>query len=191
MMEKDGVRFASVRSPQQNCVGVFDFAIGTRPATCSEDRRQTGDAGGVSSTVAAIDIVCAHYAAYEFLRGIIQFVGGLRAAEHAKIPRIILRDRLLELLSDAAHGFIPGGGTMRTVLAHQRLGQASFREFRHKTPGNAYQKNRNTLSLNVLSASQCSASLPRRTVTEAAGNSYWTFSPPVTCDEAAGPSGSA
>jgi hypothetical protein len=35
------------------------------------------------------------------------------------------------------------------------------------------------------------ASLPRRTVTEAAGKLYWAFSPPVSCDVAGGPSGSA
>ena len=125
-MKKDRVRFPGVRSPQQDHVGVFNFTIRTGPAACSEYRRQTGDAGGVSSSVAAINIVRAHDAAGEFLRCVVQFVGGLGATEHTKVPRIFLRDGLMERRSDAFHGFIPLGGTMRTVLAHKRLGQTGF-----------------------------------------------------------------
>ena len=126
VMEENRMRFPRVRSPQQDHIGLFNFAIRAGTAARSEYRRQTGDAGGVSSPVAAIDIVAAHDAANEFLRDVVQFVGGLGATEHAKVPRIVLRDGLAERRSDAVHGFIPGSGTMRTVLAHQRLGQAGF-----------------------------------------------------------------
>jgi len=120
------MRFPGVRSPQQDDVGVFNFAIRACPAACSEYRRQTGDAWGVSSPVAAINIVRAHDAAGEFLRSIVQFVGGLGATEHAEVPRILLRDRLLERRRDEAQGFVPTGRTMRSVVAHQRLGQTAL-----------------------------------------------------------------
>ena len=124
MVEENRMRFPRVRSPQQDDVGIFNLAIRTGPAARSEDRRQTGDAGGVSSPVAAINVVRTHDAANEFLRRIIQLVCGLRATEHAKIPRIVLRNGFAERHGDAFQGFIPGGWTMRTVLAHQRLRQA-------------------------------------------------------------------
>src|SRR5579863_10516088 len=112
MMEKDRVGFARIGSPQQDHVGVFHFAIRTGPAACPEYRRQTGDAGGMSSPVAAINIVRAHDAADEFLRCVVQFVRGLGATEHAKIARIFLSDRLMERSGSAVHGFIPRSGTM-------------------------------------------------------------------------------
>src|SRR5690242_18930837 len=54
MMEKDRMRVACVGTPQQNDVRLFDFAVGTRPAARSENRRQTDDARRVSSPVAAV-----------------------------------------------------------------------------------------------------------------------------------------
>ncbi len=134
MMKKDRVRFPGVRSPQQDHVSAFNFAIRACPATCSEYRRQTGDARGVSSPVAAIDIVRAHHAADEFLRRVVQFVSGLGATEHAKVPRIVFLDGFAERCSDAVHGFIPRSGTMRTVLAHQWLGQTGLHWSQHNIP---------------------------------------------------------
>jgi hypothetical protein len=92
MMKENGVRFARIRSPEQNHVGIFNFAIRTGAAARSEDRRQTGDAGGVSSPVTAIDIVGAHHAARKFLRGVIHFVNGFGTAEHAEVATVILGD---------------------------------------------------------------------------------------------------
>jgi hypothetical protein len=112
VMEENRMRFPGVRSPQQDHAGVFDFAVRACPSACTEYRRQTGDAGGVSSSVAAIDIVRAHDAANEFLRCVVQFVGGLGATKHAKVARIFLRDRPAEGRSGAVHGFIPGSPTM-------------------------------------------------------------------------------
>ena len=125
-MKENRMRFPSVRSPQQDHVGIFNFAIRTGPAARSEYRRQTGDARGMSSPIAAINIVRAHDAADEFLRRVVQFVRGLGATEHAKVPRIVLRDRLAERGGDALQCFIPSGGTMRTVVSHQRLSQTGF-----------------------------------------------------------------
>jgi hypothetical protein len=130
--KKDRMCFPGVRSPQQDHIRVFNFTIRTGPAACSEYRRQTGDARGVSSPVAAIDIVRAHHAADEFLCRVVQFVSRLGATEHAKVPRIVLLDGFAERCSDAIHGFIPRSGTMRAVLAHQWLGQTGLRWSQHK-----------------------------------------------------------
>jgi hypothetical protein len=60
-MKKDRVRFPRVGTPQQDDLRVFRFAIRTGAAARSEDRRQTGDAGSVSSPVTAIDVVRPHH----------------------------------------------------------------------------------------------------------------------------------
>ena len=111
-MKKNRVGFPRIRTPQQDDVRFFNFAIAARATAGSEDRRQTGDAGGMSSPVAAINVVRAHDAADEFLRCIVQFVGGLGATEHAEVPRIVLRNRLAERRSDAIQGVIPRSRTM-------------------------------------------------------------------------------
>jgi hypothetical protein len=112
MMEKNWVRFAGIRTPQQNDVSFLDFTIRAGSSARSENRRQTGDAGSVSSSVTAINIVGAHDAADEFLCGVIYFVDSLRAAEHAEVAVVILGHRLTEGYGNAVQGFIPGGGTM-------------------------------------------------------------------------------
>lgn len=122
MVKENRVRFPRVRAPQQDNVGVFDFTIRAGPPACSEYRRQTGDARGMSSPVAAVNVVAAYDAANEFLRRVVQFVSGLGATEHAKVPRIVFLNGFAERRSDAVHGFIPRSGTMGTTLANQRLG---------------------------------------------------------------------
>src|SRR5580698_10986750 len=112
MMEKNRMGFPGVRSPQQNDVGVFNFAIRAGAAARPEYRRQTGDAGSVSSPVAAVDVIRTHDAADELLRRVIQLVGGLGAAEHAEVPRIVPRNRLAKRRGHPVHSFIPGSWTM-------------------------------------------------------------------------------
>ena len=77
MMKEDRVRVSRVRAPQQDNFALFNFAVRTRPASRSENRRQTGDAWRVSSTVTTVNVVCADDRAHELLRYIIQLVGGL------------------------------------------------------------------------------------------------------------------
>jgi len=71
VMEKNRVRFPRVRSPQQDDVCIFNLAIRTCAASRPEYRRQTGDARGMSSSIAAINVVGTHDAANEFLRRIV------------------------------------------------------------------------------------------------------------------------
>src|SRR5580704_19772376 len=105
MMEENRVRLARIRSPKQNDVRIFNLAIRASATTGSENRRQTGDARGMSSPVAAINVVGAHDAADEFLRGVIQFVGRLGTTEHAEVPWVVPGDGFAEGRNDAVQGF--------------------------------------------------------------------------------------
>ena len=133
-MKENRMRFPSVRSPQQDHIGIFNFAIRAGPSTRPEYRRQTGDARGMSSPVAAINVVAAHDTTNEFLGRVVQFVSSLGATEHAKVPRIFFRDGFSKSRGYAVHRFVPGRRTMYAIFAHQRLRQTRFRWLRHGTP---------------------------------------------------------
>ena len=60
--------------------------VGARTAACTEHRRQTDDAGRVSGSVTAVDVVGVQGDPGELLRGVVQLVRGLRAAEEARLP---------------------------------------------------------------------------------------------------------
>jgi hypothetical protein len=126
MMKKDRMRFPGIGPPKQDYISVFSFAIRACSATRSEDSRQTGDAGGVSSTVATINIVCPHHGADKLLCCVVQLVRGFGTAEHPEIAWIVFSNGLFECRDNAVHRFIPCSWTMRTVIAHQRLGKAGF-----------------------------------------------------------------
>ena len=120
-MKKDGVRLASIGTPQQDEVGVLNLLIGTGPAPCSENRRQTGDAWGMSSSITTINVVAADHRPHELLRHIIQFVGCFRAAEHAKRLGTALCDLAADAAGDQVQSFFPGRFAVLPVLAHQRI----------------------------------------------------------------------
>jgi hypothetical protein len=92
MVKENRMRFPRIRTPQQDDVGLLYFPVRACAATRSEYRRQTGDAGCVSSPVTAINIVRTHHGADEFLCRIVQFVGGFGTTEHAEISRIVFFD---------------------------------------------------------------------------------------------------
>jgi hypothetical protein len=117
MMEENGMCFPRVRSPQQDDVRLFNLAVRTGSPARSENRRQTGDARGVSSPVATVDIVRPHHAAYEFLRRVIDFIDGLGATEHPKVSRIVFRDGFAKSSGDAVYSLIPSRGTVNSVFA--------------------------------------------------------------------------
>src|SRR5690348_7444921 len=124
MMEENRMRLARVRAPQKNNVRLFDFAVGTRSAARPENRRQTGDAGGVSSPVAAVNVVRADDRADEFLRDVVQLIGGLRTTEHAKRARPVLFYLRAESRRHAVQRLVPRRRTVFAVLANQRHSQA-------------------------------------------------------------------
>lgn len=78
------MRFARIRAPKKNDIRFFHFAIGTGAAPRAENRRQTGDAWGMSSAVATVYVVATDDGADEFLSSVVQLIGRLGATEHAK-----------------------------------------------------------------------------------------------------------
>ena len=132
-MKEDRVRFPRVGTPEEDYIRVFGFAIGTGAATRAEGRRQTGDAGSMSSSVTTINVVGPHHGANELLGRIVQLVGGLGAAEHPKVSGIVAGDGFTECHSHAVHGFIPCGRAMGAILPYKRLGQAGFHWLIHLT----------------------------------------------------------
>src|SRR5579863_9211041 len=84
VVEEDRMRSPCVGTPKQDDVRLFDLAVGAGAPARPENRRQTDDAGGVSSTVTAVDIVAAHRHACELLRQVVHLVRGLRTTEEAE-----------------------------------------------------------------------------------------------------------
>ncbi len=125
MMKKDRMRLTGIRSPKHNHVRFFGLTVGTGAAARPKHSRQTGDAGGMSSSIAAINIVRAHDGADKFLGNIIQLVSGLGAAEHAKVTRIASGKGSSECRSDSLQRFFPGSRTVDAIFADQWLGQAA------------------------------------------------------------------
>ena len=81
MVEPDRVSGTGVRSPQEDHIRLFNFAVGAGASTRTECCRQTDDAGGVSSPVATVDVVGAERHAGDLLCHEVHFVRGLRARE--------------------------------------------------------------------------------------------------------------
>src|SRR5205807_1310652 len=118
-------------APQQHYIGLFNLAIRACTATRPEYLRQTGDAGGVSSTVATINVVGPNHRADKLLGNVVEFVGGLGTTEHSKRIGAVLFDLLAEALSHPIQRLIPGCRTMPAVFADERLSQTVFRWYRH------------------------------------------------------------
>lgn len=116
-MEKDGMSFARVGAPKKNDGRVFNFAVGACAPARAEDRRQTGDARGMSSAVTTIDVVTTDDRANEFLCSVVEFVGGLGAAEHAKRTRPVLANFFADAIGDTVEGLFPRCRTMLSVLS--------------------------------------------------------------------------
>src|SRR5438105_9529318 len=93
MMEENRMCFPGVGSPEKNHVGFFNLLVRVCAPACSENHRQTGDARGVSSTVAAIDVVASDDDARELLRNKVHLVRRLRATEQPERLPSTLPDR--------------------------------------------------------------------------------------------------
>jgi hypothetical protein len=83
VVEEDRMRFARIRTPENDDAGAFSFFVGAGAAARAEDRRQTDNARSVSRSVAAVDVVAADGDASELLSHVVHFVGRLRAAKHS------------------------------------------------------------------------------------------------------------
>src|SRR5215475_7569968 len=139
-MEKDGMCLPGVGTPQEDHIRFLDFAVGTGSATRPENRRQTGDAGSMSSTVAAINVVAADDGANEFLRGVVQFVGGFGTTKHAKRARAMQRHLFLKPFRSALHCFVPCRRALFAIFADERSCQPIIRLMRHNGPPNTQRE---------------------------------------------------
>ena len=110
VVKEDGMSLTRVRPPEQDEVGILDLAIGTSCATRTKNRRQTDDAGGVSSAVATVDVVRANDHPGKFLGQEIQLVRGLRATEYAEGLRAVFLHRAAKAGGGAVKGFLPTCG---------------------------------------------------------------------------------
>jgi hypothetical protein len=121
VMKEDRMRLSRIRTPKDDQVRLGDLLIGARAAARSEYRRQTGDAGGVSGAVAAIDVIAANDHPRELLREKIQLVGRLGAAKQAES---VWSTRLL-CSRKASRGqlqcLVPRRSTQLTVAANKWL----------------------------------------------------------------------
>jgi len=126
-MEEDRVRLPRVRSPQQKRSGLFCLGVRTRTTARSEDRRQTDDAGGVSSPVATVDIIAPDHRTNEFLRDVVQLVGCLGATKHAEQAGVAPFDDVPERQRNTVESFVPRRRTVRSVFTNQRLCEPALR----------------------------------------------------------------
>src|SRR5262249_34041408 len=116
-----------VRSPQEDDIRLLSLPVGARPAARPEDRRQTDDAGGVSGSVAAVDVVRAENRAREPLGEVVDLVGRLRTGEEADRAGTLLGPDAPESLRGAVERLVPGRGAQSPALAHHRLRQPDVR----------------------------------------------------------------
>src|SRR3989449_11483455 len=131
VVKKNRMSVPGVRTPQQDYFTLFNFAVRTRPAPRSKNRRQTGDARGMSSAVTTVDVVGADYRAHKFLRHVIQLIGGLRATEHPERMRPVLFNLFAESRGHPVERFIPARRAMLPVLAKQRSWESFFLRVTH------------------------------------------------------------
>src|SRR5581483_3292 len=117
MVEEDRMRLARVRSPQDDQVRVTDLLVGARAAACTEHRRQTDDAGRVSGSVTAVDVVGVQDDPCELLRGVVELVRRLRAAEDAGQRAFV--DGFAEAGRGAVERLVPARLTKLSAVAHE------------------------------------------------------------------------
>src|SRR5581483_3549985 len=122
VMEEDRVRLAGVRAPEDDQVRGSGLLVGARPAACTEHRRQTDDAGRVSGSVAAVDVVRPEHDPRELLRGEVQLVGRLGAAEDARERAFV--ERRAE----------PGRGAFERLVPARRAQLSTVSDERRRQP---------------------------------------------------------
>src|SRR5262249_61898857 len=112
----------------------FNCAEATSPASRPKNRRQTGDAWGMSSTVATIDVVAADDGADEFLCDVVQLIGRLGTTEHAKCARAVCLNFALKAFRSPLQGFVPSCRAVFAIFADEGSCQPIVRYARHNAP---------------------------------------------------------
>jgi hypothetical protein len=118
-MKEDRMRFARIRAPENDQVGLFNLLIRACAPTRPEDCRQTGDAWGMSSAVTAVDVVAAHNDTSKLLRQKVQFVGRFGAAEQAERVGTACLFCGGETSRCLIKRLVPRGNTKASTVAHK------------------------------------------------------------------------
>lgn len=126
VMKEDRMRLTRVRSPKNDDVGLLDLLVRARSAASPKYRRQTDDAGGVSSSIAAIDVVAADDRTSELLRDIVHLVGSLRTAKHPVGARCAAIARVAQRGRRTVECLVPTRAAQAVAVAHQRMRQSKI-----------------------------------------------------------------
>src|SRR5262249_29600369 len=121
VVEENRMCLSGIRTPEKNHIGFFNLLIGITAPAYSKNRRQTGDAWGMSSPVAAIDVVTAHDDTRELLRNEVHFVRRLRATEDTKRLAPVLFNDGLEAVCRKIQRFFPTRRTQNTTIPDEGL----------------------------------------------------------------------
>src|SRR5215213_2985449 len=115
----DGVALHGVGAPADYYVGVLELLVrGGRPAR-SKRCHQTGDAGGVSSTVTRVYVAVPEHLPDELPCQVVELVGRARGAEGPEGVGTMLLFDLTHLARDQVQRFVPGRRNELAVLADE------------------------------------------------------------------------
>src|SRR5215212_10182071 len=106
----DRVALHGVGAPADYEVGVLELFVRGRRPTRAKRCHQTGDAGGVSSTVAAVYVAVTEDLAHEPARQIVELVGRARGAESPESVDTVHFFDLRHAARDQAQGLLPRRG---------------------------------------------------------------------------------
>jgi hypothetical protein len=120
-VEEDRMRLARVRAPEHDQVRAAGLLVGARPPARAEHRRQTDDAGRVSGSVAAVDVVRPENDASELLCGEVELVGRLGAAEDAGQRAFV--ERFAEAGRGAVQRLVPARRAQLSIFSDERRRQ--------------------------------------------------------------------
>ena len=103
---------------------MLDLLVRAGTAACPEDRRQTDDARGVSSPIAAVNVVAADDRASELLSDVVHLVGGFRTAEHPVGVRWVPPACIVERRCRTVERLLPGRASELAAVAYERVRQS-------------------------------------------------------------------
>src|SRR5215211_8308471 len=115
----DGVALHGVRSPADYEVGVLELLVRGGCSARSERCHQTGDAGGMSSTVTRVYVTVPEDLADEPARQIVELVCRAGGAKEPEGVGTVLVFDLAHLAGDKIQRLVPGSRNQLAVFAHQ------------------------------------------------------------------------
>lgn len=123
MMKEDRVCITRVGTPQDDEVRFLSFLVGTRSATCSEYRRQTGDTGSVSGTVTRVDRVGPNGDTDELLCKVVHLVRAFGTTHHPERSRAVLPGDGLDTAGCSVERLVPRCRSQNPIFPDERAGE--------------------------------------------------------------------